>query len=126
MPELPEVEGLVAYLQTALPGRLITGDNVRRVKSILPNTESEFVEGLVACRFERVERRAKFLVFRLQNRTQSRSFLGHLGMTGRMYIQPKSAVLPKHTALALELDKGRFVFEDTRYFGRMSLDLSAL
>lgn len=126
MPELPEVEVLVAYLQRALPGRRITGVNVRRVKSIRPNTESEFVEGLVGCRFERVERRAKFLVFRLQNRTQSQSLLGHLGMTGRMSIQPKNAALPKHTALDLELDKGRFVFEDTRYFGRMSLDLSAL
>jgi len=34
--------------------------------------------------------------------------------------------LPKHTAVVFMLDQGRFVFEDTRYFGRIALDLSAL
>ena len=126
MPELPEVEVLVAYLQQALPGRKILSVDVRRPKSVRPNQPSEFVEGLLGFRFERVDRRAQFLVFHLRDKALDRYLLGHLGMTGRMYIQPKKAPLPKHAAVALELDKGRFVFEDTRYFGRMSLDLSAL
>jgi formamidopyrimidine-DNA glycosylase len=43
-----------------------------------------------------------------------------------MYLQPSERPLPKHTAVALDLGQHRFVFEDTRYFGRLSLDLSAL
>jgi len=52
--------------------------------------------------------------------------LGHLGMTGRMYLLPAKARLPKHVALVLDLGPTRFVFEDTRYFGRFTLDGSAL
>ncbi len=126
MPELPEVQVLVSYLQQALPGRKIVDVDVRREKSIRPNSPSELIAGLQGHRFERVERRAKYLIFHLKHGRQHQRLLGHLGMTGRLYIQPKQEELPKHTALALELDKGRFVFEDTRYFGRISLDLSAL
>jgi formamidopyrimidine-DNA glycosylase len=52
--------------------------------------------------------------------------LGHLGMTGRMFLQPHSLALPKHAALVLDLGKLRFVYEDTRYFGRFTLDTSAV
>src|SRR5262249_24100572 len=33
---------------------------------------------------------------------------------------------PKHAAVSLDLPETRFVFEDTRYFGRLTLDLTAL
>ena len=52
--------------------------------------------------------------------------LGHLGMSGRMYLLPKADPLPKHAAVALDLGDERFVFEDTRYFGRLTLDTSPL
>ncbi len=51
---------------------------------------------------------------------------GHLGMTGRMYVLPAKARLPKHAAVVLSFGREKFVFEDTRYFGRLSLDTSAL
>jgi formamidopyrimidine-DNA glycosylase len=75
----------------------------------------------------RVSRRAKFLIFELAlpNR-KSFSLLGHLGMTGRMYLRPKRAALAKHAAVVLELGSHNFVFEDTRYFGRFTLDLSSV
>ena len=47
-------------------------------------------------------------------------------MTGRMYVQPANAPLPKHAAVTFGLGRRRFVFEDTRYFGRLTLDLSPL
>jgi formamidopyrimidine-DNA glycosylase len=38
----------------------------------------------------------------------------------------KSEPLPKHAAVIFDLGKTNFVYEDTRYFGRMTLDLSAI
>jgi len=47
-------------------------------------------------------------------------------MTGRMYLVRKGAELPKHAAIVLGLGQEQFVFEDTRYFGRFTLDCQAL
>jgi formamidopyrimidine-DNA glycosylase len=67
-------------------------------------------------------------VFRLQQpgRTEPITLVGHLGMTGRMYLLPAKAGLPKHAAVVLDLGGQNFIFEDTRYFGRLTLDDSAL
>lgn len=126
MPELPEVEVLVRYLSRILPGRQIAGVHVGRERSLRPNKTGDFVDGLRDLEFVSIERRAKYLVFKLKGPRGDRTLLGHLGMTGRMYVQDKGEPTPKHTVVSLELDRGRFVFEDTRYFGRISFDLSAL
>jgi len=34
--------------------------------------------------------------------------------------------LPKHAAVVLGLGREKFVFEDTRYFGRFTLDIRSL
>lgn len=47
-------------------------------------------------------------------------------MTGRMFLQPSDGELPKHAALVLSFGRLRFVYEDTRYFGRFTLDTSAV
>jgi len=47
-------------------------------------------------------------------------------MTGRMYLLPTRAPLPKHAAIILNLGRDQFVFEDTRYFGRFTLDTTPL
>ena len=39
---------------------------------------------------------------------------------------PARVRLPKHAAVVLNLGRENFVFEDTRYFGRLTLDGSAL
>jgi formamidopyrimidine-DNA glycosylase len=54
------------------------------------------------------------------------TLVGHLGMTGRMYLLPAQAPLPKHAAVVLGLGRENFIFEDTRYFGRLTLDNRAL
>jgi formamidopyrimidine-DNA glycosylase len=43
-----------------------------------------------------------------------------------MYLLPKPAALPKHTAVSIDLGDKQFVFEDTRYFGRLTLETSAI
>jgi formamidopyrimidine-DNA glycosylase len=52
--------------------------------------------------------------------------VGHLGMTGRMYLLPGQATLPKHAAVVLDFGPEKFVFEDTRYFGRLTFDASGI
>jgi len=52
--------------------------------------------------------------------------LGHLGMTGKMFLARKDEPLPKHAAVIFDLGKTNFIYEDTRYFGRMTLDLAAI
>lgn len=128
MPELPEVEVLVRHLAPALTGRRIRAVEVHRAKTVRPGSPAAFRRAVEGARFTDVERRGKYLVFRLRA-SRSRApmvVLGHLGMTGRMYLQPRRAALPRHVAVAMDLDRLRFVFEDTRYFGRLSLETSAL
>jgi formamidopyrimidine-DNA glycosylase len=73
--------------------------------------------------FDDVSRRGKYLLFSLRKPGGAKSaLLGHLGMTGRMYLLAKPAALPKHAAVTLDLGEKTFVFEDTRYFGRFTLD----
>jgi formamidopyrimidine-DNA glycosylase len=43
-----------------------------------------------------------------------------------MYLLPARARLPRHAAVVLDLGRENFVFEDTRYFGRLTLDASGL
>jgi formamidopyrimidine-DNA glycosylase len=43
-----------------------------------------------------------------------------------MYVLPSKARLPRHAAVVLDLGREKFVFEDTRYFGRLKLDTNAL
>jgi formamidopyrimidine-DNA glycosylase len=52
--------------------------------------------------------------------------MGHLGMTGRMYLLPREARLAKHAAVVLDLGPEKLVFEDTRYFGRLTFDASGI
>lgn len=128
MPELPEVEVLVRHLEPRLRNRTIEGVTVNRPKVLAPTTEAEFSKTLRGARFKSLTRRGKYLVFSLQRPGSKEPFLmlGHLGMTGRMYLCPKAAPLPRHCPVVFNLGKQRFVFEDTRYFGRLTFDLTPL
>lgn len=128
MPELPEVEVLVRHLEPLVRGRSIKQVLVNRPKVLAPTPEGLFCKTLRGAKFTSLTRRGKYLVFSLM-RPGTKSplvMLGHLGMTGRMYLANTRAPLPRHCPVVLELGNRRFVFEDTRYFGRLTLDLSPL
>lgn len=125
MPELPEVEVLARHLRPALRGKTIRAVQVRRAKVIQPTSESKFKRALVGARFKSLSRRGKYLLFEFKRASTSISLLGHLGMTGRMFVAPKNGPLPKHAAVIFDLGQREFIYEDTRYFGRLTLDLSA-
>ena len=128
MPELPEVEVLVRHLDPLLRNKTIRAVRVRRAKAIAPASVRAFTRALRDAKFAGVSRRGKYLVFDLRTGRPARPLmlLGHLGMTGRMYLLPAEARLPKHTAVVLNLGRANFVFEDTRYFGRLTLDPGAV
>lgn len=126
MPELPEVEVLRRHLLPAIKGRKIRSVHVEREKVIQPTSLQQLSRRLKSARITDLTRRGKFLLFHLSGREGDSVLLGHLGMTGRMFVQPKRDPLPRHTAVHLELDRHRFVYVDTRYFGRFTLDLSSL
>ncbi len=128
MPELPEVEVLVRSLGPRLQGKVIREVRVLRPKIASPSTTRQLAEALAGCKFQETTRRGKYLIFNIATPASPtpRRLLGHLGMTGRMYLQPASAPLPKHAAAVISLGTEVMVFEDTRYFGRLTLDLSPL
>lgn len=128
MPELPEVEVLVRHLNAQLPGKRITGVNVSRTRVIRPDSPAGLTQALTGWRFCRVERRAKFLVFRLKAGSPSRQqvLIGHLGMTGRMFLQNRNDEPSRWAAVTLQLGRERLVFEDPRGFGRLHLDARVL
>ena len=127
MPELPEVETTRRGLLPHLVGRRIRGAVVRNANLRWPITRdlSRRLRGeeLVAIR-----RRGKYLVFELRQPGCRAPLIlvGHLGMTGRMYLAPRRAPLPKHAAVILDLGREWFVYEDPRYFGRLTLDTRAV
>ncbi|HYV26851.1 MAG TPA: bifunctional DNA-formamidopyrimidine glycosylase/DNA-(apurinic or apyrimidinic site) lyase [Candidatus Eisenbacteria bacterium] len=128
MPELPEVEVLVRHLAPSLKGKPIHEVRVHRARILRPTSPSMFEKSLTQAVFQGLERRGKFLLFHLCHESTGESIrlLGHLGMTGRMYLQRLGEPLPKHAAVSFSLPEQRFVFEDTRYFGRLTLDTGAI
>lgn len=128
MPELPEVEVLVRHLAPLLRNKIVRNVQVRWVKTLAPTSSRKFARTLRGARFVGLSRRGKYLVFEFRARNQLRTqiLVGHLGMTGRMYLLPAAARLPRHVAVILGLGREKFVFEDTRYFGRLTLDASVL
>ena len=127
MPELPEVEVLVRHLAPLLRNRKIQHVEVRRPRIVAPTSVEEFSRALRGATFIETSRRGKYLLFDLRGRDGKEfPLIGHLGMTGRMYLAPSKSALPKHAAVVLGFGAENFVFEDTRYFGRMTLDVNSI
>ncbi len=104
------------------------GVQVCRPKIVRPDSPRAFAAKLTGARFVGVSRRGKHLLFELRmlNSPKPLFLMGHLGMTGRMYLLPPQSPLPKHAAVVMDLGPRRFVFEDTRYFGRLTFDRRVL
>ncbi|HXC35477.1 MAG TPA: bifunctional DNA-formamidopyrimidine glycosylase/DNA-(apurinic or apyrimidinic site) lyase, partial [Candidatus Acidoferrales bacterium] len=139
MPEMPEVEILARHLRPLLRGKTIRSVSVRRERATRPTPPREFKRALAGSKIKELNRRGKYLLFQLEPGPNDRkhlpkqksdsgfvTVLGHLGMSGRMFVALKNEELPRHTAVIFDLGDRNFIYEDRRYFGRMSLDLSPL
>ncbi len=121
MPELPEVETVRRGLENHLMGRRIEQVELRR-----PDLRFPFPKGFEAMLrgrlVERIERRAKYLLIRLDNDI---TWMCHLGMTGRwtlLDVENNQGDDGPHDWVVIHLDNGgRAVFSDHRRFGFMDL-----
>lgn len=133
MPELPEVETVRRGLQPALEGHRLTRVQARRPDLRFPLPEG-FVQRLTGARVEALERRAKYLLARLD---RDETLVMHLGMTGRFEIEGADRTRPgafrqaasaddKHAHVVFETDAGaRITYFDPRRFGFMGLAAAA-
>ena len=128
MPELPEVEVLARHLGPLLNDKTIERVEVLRPRVLRATSPAQFQRVLRGARFVDLTRRGKYLLFTLRRSREGRaiSLLGHLGMTGRLYLQSATAPLAKHAAVVFSLGKAVLVFEDTRCFGSLTLDTDRL
>jgi formamidopyrimidine-DNA glycosylase len=128
MPELPEVEVLVRHLAPLVKNKIIRGVRVHRQKVIAPTSVRTLKQTLAGAKFTGLSRRGKYLRFtlRARHRRAPLVLVGHLGMAGRLYLQPANQALPRHVAVSLQLGRQLLVYEDTRYFGRLTLATDSL
>ncbi len=115
MPELPEVEVTRRGLLPHLPGKKITavGWSNKRLRTPIPRRLlKESIEGQ---QMETIERRAKYLLFRM---TSGSVLILHLGMTGKIGLFRQAAPRARHDHLRLILDNHMEMrFNDSRRFG---------
>jgi formamidopyrimidine-DNA glycosylase len=122
MPELPEVETVRRGLAPKLVGRRIVRVVQRRhdLRVPLPKKFAERVEGR---RVLGIDRRAKYLLLRLDD---GQTLIAHLGMSGRMTLHDAASAaehpFQRHDHIVLDTEEGWQVrFNDARRFGLMLL-----
>jgi formamidopyrimidine-DNA glycosylase len=121
VPELPEVEvvrrGIAAH---------VVGHTIQRVRVLHPRPVRRHLAGVAD--FERqladqhvtaARRRGKYLWLALDS---GDALLGHLGMSGQLLVQPRSAEPERHLRVVMELSEGNDLrFVDQRMFGGLSI-----
>jgi formamidopyrimidine-DNA glycosylase len=91
---------------------------VRWPKTVEGMAPAAFVRTLRGCRFTAVERRAKYLLLRLED---GRTLVVHLRMTGNLRVTAKEPPAP-HDRVLVDFENGlRLHFRDPRKFGRWRL-----
>jgi formamidopyrimidine-DNA glycosylase len=115
MPELPEVETVRRGLMRHVIGRRIARVRVHETRLREPVDAARLESLATARRIACVERRAKYLLLRLDD---GGALLLHLGMTGRLGLEPAAAPHGSHLHVVLSLDGGlELRFHDPRRFG---------
>ena len=128
MPELPEVETTRRGLATAMAGRIVRKLELRRSDLRFPFQQDlrSRIEGMT---IERIDRRAKYLVFRVSS---GDVLVAHLGMSGSFRVERGAAgktlaslarKIPRrdaHDHVVFTMSDGaRVIYNDPRRFGFM-------
>src|SRR5882724_8261193 len=119
MPELPEVETIVADLRPHLAGRTIISCDLL-FPTIVRHPEPEvFIDSVAGMRITALRRRGKYILIDLEN---DLVLVVHLGMTGQLRLFEPDALLSPHTHAVFALDNGlQLRYRDPRRFGRLLL-----
>lgn len=112
MPELPEVETIRTELSPMLLGRRFVEINVLDSK-LVQSPLTVGLQGLIGQSVRSLERRGKYLIFRLSN---GQSLIIHLRMTGSLLVDPRE--VGKYTRAIFLFSGGmKLVFSDMRRLG---------
>jgi len=113
MPELPEVETIRNELSPHITGRQFAGVTIYDARLVRQPPVEEFCRKLVGQRVNRLERRGKYLIFRLSG---SEVLIIHLRMAGALLLNPEQP--DKYARAVFQLDDGsQLVFSDRRRLG---------
>ena len=113
MPELPEVETVRRRLAERLEQRVIESVEVVDALWCKPTDPRSVEERITGSQILKTDRRGKYLIWHLSNRT---SLVMHLRMTGTLLYDPDPST--RHSRVEFSLSDGhRLVFSDPRRFG---------
>ena len=101
MPELPEVETVRRSL-LPIVGRYVEGADVTDPR-LRQRVAQQFSQQLAGKRIEAIERRGKYLLFRLSG---GDVLLAHLGMSGALLLQVAGVPAQRHDHVRLRLSGG--------------------
>lgn len=126
MPELPEVETVRRTLYDKVVGRTITEVELLTPRQIWHPDPATFRAEVEGARFVEIERRGKYLLFTLaaggEGGGGTATLVGHLRMSGRLYVCDPALPRDKHTHVVFRLDSGlELRYEDQRKFGGFHL-----
>lgn len=119
MPELPEVETVRRGLEGRIVGKRIIETETRRQTLRIPLPEN-FAARMTSRRFERLERRGKYILAYLDDGTV---LIIHLGMSGRITLDGTGPqVARRHDHVVFRMEDGTVAtYNDPRRFGLMTL-----
>ncbi|TFV45476.1 bifunctional DNA-formamidopyrimidine glycosylase/DNA-(apurinic or apyrimidinic site) lyase [Blastococcus sp. TF02A-35] len=129
MPELPEVEVVRRGLEQWVAGRTVAAVEVHHPRAVRRHLEGtdHFVQALTGRTFTAAHRRGKYLWLPLaepDGTPSGRALVGHLGMSGQLLVEKRSA--PDETHLRVRVtftDGGRELrFVDQRTFGGLAVE----
>ncbi len=117
MPELPEVETIKNELAPHVIGRRFSSVDIYDPKPVLRPSSKEFSDKLRGQKINGLDRRGKYLIFRL---SRSGVLIIHLRMTGALLLNPEQDDHFVRVVFNLD-DDSRLVFSDRRRLGVMWL-----
>jgi len=115
VPELPEVETVRRTIAPRVIGHRIVNAEFRSVRVLRGGDPEHMAAALAGACITALERRGKFLLFRLDS---GPLLMVHLGMTGKLLFD---AAPGRHTHAVITLDRGTLVYDDPRQFGCLEL-----
>jgi len=118
MPELPEVETVRRTLLPVIGARIASVWDSGKGLHMARRPPRKKLQQLIGAQITAVRRHGKYL---LLDTDGTKSLLVHLGMTGRLRIQPARAPQASHTHLVLGLGKRVLAFSDARRFGQIDV-----
>ena len=134
MPELPEVETVRAGLAPAVTNAKVLAVEILDERSLKRHLAGprDFVQTITGAKILAVVRRGKFLWMPLELHgakagDKKLALVGHLGMSGQMFLRKPSDPEDKLTRVVLKLETARgkeveFRFIDQRVFGSLAID----